>query len=145
MFMLISSKGNCRKRKRIKNWFTRIDFQSEKVSWYRFIIEENEDYISDATDFYKNERNWFFGSAVNIEKSIQGWKRQTKVKPHSCLIHVRVFGFDSLVLARLKGLIHISHHDLQSILFLKLEHTVGDSRLLKWRTCVLRYILLFLC
>ena len=55
--MLISSRGNCRKRKRIKNWFTRIDFQSEKVSRYRFIIEENEDYISDATDFYKNERN----------------------------------------------------------------------------------------
>ena len=49
-----------------------MDFQSEKVSWYRFIIEENEDYISDATDFYKNERNWFFGSAVNIKKSIKG-------------------------------------------------------------------------
>ena len=51
---------------------------------------------------------------------------------------MRVFGFDSLVLARpgrnylftsaeLKGQIHISYHDLQTILFLKLEHTVGGS------------------
>ena len=62
-------------------------------------------------------------------------------------MRVRVFGFDSLVLARLgrnylftsaelKGLIHISYRNLQTILFLKLEHTVGDSCLLKWRKCV---------
>ena len=36
------------------------------------IIGENEDYSWDATDFYKNKRDWFFGSAVNIEKSIKG-------------------------------------------------------------------------
>ena len=66
----------------------------------------------------------------------------------------RVIGFDSFVLARLgrnylftelKRLIHISYRDLQTILFLKLEHTVRDSCLMKWRKCVLRYILLFLC
>ena len=63
-------------------------------------------------------------------------------------MRVRVIGFDSLVLARLgrnylftsaelKGLIHISYRDLHTILFLKLERTVGDSCLLKWRKCVL--------
>ena len=71
-------------------------------------------------------------------------------------MHVRVFGFDNLVLTRLgrnymftsaelKDLIHISYRDLQTVLFLKLEHTEGDSCLLKWGKCVLRYILLFLC
>ena len=71
-------------------------------------------------------------------------------------VNVCAFGFDSLVLARLgrnylftsaelKGLIHISYRNLQTILFLKLEHTVGDSCLLKWRKCVLWYILLFSC
>ena len=69
---------------------------------------------------------------------------------------MRVFGFDSLVLARLgrnymftsaelRDLIHISYRDLQTVLFLKPEHTEGDSCLLKWGKCVLRYILLFLC
>ena len=90
-----------------------------RKSCYRLIKEENKDYVSDAE----------------------------RVKLHSCLIHVRVFGFDSLVLARLgrnylftsaelKGLIHISYRDFHTILFLKLEHTVGDSCLLKWRKCV---------
>ena len=62
-------------------------------------------------------------------------------------MHVRVIGFDSLVLARLgrnylftsaelKGLIHISYRDSHTILFLKLEQTGGDSCLLKWRKCV---------
>ena len=69
---------------------------------------------------------------------------------------MRVIGFDSLVLARLgrnylftsaelKRLLHISYRDLRTILFLKLEHTVGDSCLLKWRKCAFWYILLFLC
>ena len=44
-----------------------------RKSCYRLIKEENKDYVSDAE----------------------------RVKLHSCLIHVRVFGFDSLVLARL--------------------------------------------
>ena len=44
MFMLISSRGNCRKRKRIKKWFTRTDFQTEKICCYMLIIGENEDY-----------------------------------------------------------------------------------------------------
>ena len=62
-------------------------------------------------------------------------------------MRVRVIGFDSLVLARLgrnylftsaelKRLLHISYRDLRRILFLKLEHTVGDNCLLKWRKCV---------
>ena len=87
-----------------------------RKSCYRLIKEENKDYVSDAE----------------------------RVKLHSCLIHVRVFGFDSLVLARLGGNysaelnrpIHISYRDLQTILFLNFEHTVGDSCLLKWRKCV---------
>ena len=95
-----------------------------RKSCYRLIKEENKDYVSDAE----------------------------RVKLHSCLIHVRVFGFDSLILARLgrnykcrTEPIHISYRDLQTILSLKLEHTVGDSCLLKWRKCVFLYILLFLC
>ena len=31
--------------------FTRADFQTEKISCYELIMEENEDYVSDATDF----------------------------------------------------------------------------------------------
>ena len=42
--MLISSEGNYRKRKRIKIWFTRTDFQTEKICCHMLIIGENEDY-----------------------------------------------------------------------------------------------------
>ena len=70
----------------------------------------------------------FLGQQYISKRVLMVEASDKKVKIHSGLIHVRVFGFDSLVLARpgrnnlftsaeLKGLIRISYHDLQTILF----------------------------